>query len=106
MDMPISINAYFDADKGKDPDLLTQAFSNDAIVHDEGKRHVGTDEIRKWWLAAKAKYDHTAEPLETKRDGDEITIRAKVSGRFPNSPVTLTYLFRLQDGKIVEMGVK
>ncbi|MEQ8391098.1 MAG: nuclear transport factor 2 family protein [Thalassospira sp.] len=106
MDMPESVKAYFDADKGKDPDLLAKVFSPEAVVHDEGKRHQGSSAIRKWWLVAKAKYDHVAEPFETERNGDEISVRAKVSGQFPNSPVTLNYVFLIKGGKVVEMGVK
>ncbi|KXJ59029.1 MAG: ketosteroid isomerase [Thalassospira sp. Nap_22] len=106
MDMIASVKAYFDADRAQDPDLLTKVFTADAIVHDEGERHLGTSEIQRWWLAAKAKYNHVAEPLETETTGDKVMVRAKVSGNFPNSPVTLNYVFRIKDGKIAEMGVK
>lgn len=106
MDMIDAVQAYFDADRNQDPDILTKAFCTDAVVHDEGERHVGSTEIQNWWLAAKEKYNHVAEPLETETTGDKVMVRAKVSGNFPNSPVTLDYVFRIKDDKIAEMGVK
>ncbi|WP_336079466.1 nuclear transport factor 2 family protein [Thalassospira sp. CH_XMU1448-2] len=106
MDMPNAVKTYFSADQGQNADLLTDIFSSDAIVHDEGENHTGTGAIRTWWLAAKAKYNHVAEPIEANTNGDRVTVRAKVSGTFPNSPVTLDYFFHVKDGKITEMGVE
>ncbi|MFV1850326.1 MAG: nuclear transport factor 2 family protein [Thalassospira sp.] len=106
MDMPEILSAYFAADKGKDPSVLSNVFASDAIVHDEGQDHVGADAIRDWWLAAKAKYNHVAEPIDVHQAGDETVVRAKVSGQFPNSPIELRYFFVIKEGKVAEMGVK
>ena len=106
MDMPEILGAYFAADKGKDASILTSVFANDAVVHDEGQKHVGAKAIRDWWLAAKAKYNHVAEPIDAHQTGNEIIVRAKVSGQFPNSPIELRYFFVIKEGKVAEMGVK
>jgi ketosteroid isomerase-like protein len=105
MKMPLAPKAYFDADTSRDADALVEAFAADAIVRDEGAAHKGHDAIRTWWTEAKAKYDHVAEPFEAEEDGDVVTVRAKVSGRFPNSPATLKYDFRIIAGKIAELKI-
>jgi ketosteroid isomerase-like protein len=103
MDMPDVVKDYFDADRCNDANALSNTFSLDAIVEDEGARRQGVIEIRKWWLAAKKGADYTAEPLETTIDGNLVSVRAEVSGEFPGSPVTLAYAFTINDDKIVRL---
>lgn len=105
MDLPTAVKIYFDADRGADPDPLARVFTADAVVEDEGGRHLGLDAIRAWWLGAKAKYDHVSEPVEANRTGDRVLVRARVSGRFPNSPVTLGFAFTLENGSIAALRI-
>lgn len=105
MDMPTSVKAYFEADGGADPAALDHAFTADAVVEDEGRRHAGRDAIRGWWLAAKAAYDPVAEPLQARRTADRVTVRARVRGRFPNSPVLLDFAFTLRGGLIAGLRI-
>lgn len=106
MTLPPPIKTYFDAEARNDADALMPAFAADAQVRDEGATHTGPDAIRDWWTAAKAKYQHQAEPLEASQDGDTVTVRARVSGQFPNSPATLTFAFTLSGDRIacLEIG--
>lgn len=106
MDMPNSVKAYFDADRGNDPNVLGNVFSADAVVEDEGARHEGISAIRAWWVAAKEKFSHVAEPIETTAMGDTVSVRAKVTGQFPNSPVTLEFSFITKDDKIVALRIR
>lgn len=105
MRIPAVVKAYFAADKGRDADALAQVFATDAVVDDEAALHEGIDEIRAWWLAAKAKYNHVAEPIEMTGTGDKISVRAKVTGTFPNSPATLDFLFTLQNDQIIQLKI-
>ncbi len=93
------VQAYFEADKGADAAALAQVFSSDAVVEDEGARHEGIDAIRAWWLAAKRKYHHVAEPIDASGSGSEVAVRAKVSGQFPNSPATLEFFFTVETAR-------
>ena len=53
----------------------------------------------------KKKYDHTVAPLEVAlRDGRTI-LKARLSGNFPGSPVTLEFSFVLEGGKIVSLEI-
>jgi hypothetical protein len=105
MQLPSNVKAYFDADKADDADALARIFSGEAVVEDEGARHKGIDAIRAWWLAAKRKYHHVAEPIESRGAGNEVSVRAKVSGQFPNSPATLEFLFTVDKGQIVALRI-
>lgn len=96
-----SIRAYFDADSATPLD----AFAPDAIVADEGHRHVGHAAIDAWWRDAQAKYQAVAEPLEVKAKDDAHEVRAKVTGQFPGSPITLTFAFQMKGDRIAALRI-
>ena len=96
-----SIRAYFDA-AGATP---LAAFTPDAIVADEGHRHIGHAAIDTWWRDVNAKYQAVAEPLEVITKGDAHQVRAKVTGQFPGSPITLTFAFRIKDERIAVLEI-
>lgn len=96
-----SIRAYFDADSATPLD----AFALDAVVTDEGHRHVGHAAIDAWWRDAQAKYRAVAEPLEVNAKDDAHDVRAKVTGRFPGSPITLTFAFRMKGDRIAALRI-
>lgn len=106
MDMPDIVKAYFDADRRNDPDALAAVFSADAVVEDEGARHEGVGAIRDWWVTAKERFHHVAEPIETRGTGDEVSVRATVTGQFPNSPVTLEFSFTIKNDKVVALEIR
>jgi len=106
MNMPPIVEAYFEADRRNELDAMAKAFSVDAIVRDEAVIHKGIAAIRDWWSAAKAKYNHVAQPLEVAHAGEQIVVRAEVTGDFPNSPVTLDFFFTVEDGKIIALEIR
>lgn len=105
MALPSPIQAYFEADIARDSGALVRAFAPDAVVKDEGRTHVGRAAIDAWWRAAKAKYEHAAEPLEFDAQDDVTRVRAKVTGRFPGSPAMLTFAFRLAGDRIAALEI-
>lgn len=96
-----SIRAYFGADSA----VPLDAFATDAVVEDEGHRHVGHAAIDAWWRDAQAKYQAVAEPLDVKETGGAHEVRARVTGRFPGSPITLTFAFRMKDDRIAALRI-
>lgn len=106
MDMPRVVQEYFAADSRNDADALLNTFSAEAVVEDEHTRHRGYVAIRKWWMAAKEASHFVAEPLESAVDGDNVSVRARVTGQFPGSPVTLTHTFTVEGEKIVRLEIK
>jgi hypothetical protein len=54
---------------------------------------------------AKAKYGHRTEVLSAREADDGWVVRVRVSGSFPNSPVTLEQSFRVDDGLIAALEI-
>ena len=105
MDLHPAIQAYFEADRDRDRDALTEAFAAGATVVDEGRSYVGRDAIGAWWSDAKTRYQSLVEPLEARDFGGATHVRAKVAGNFPASPATLTFAFRLEDDRIKALEI-
>jgi len=101
MKLHSSIRAYFDAEGA--PPLA--AFTPDAVVADDGHRHTGHAAIDAWWRDVTAKYQAVAEPLEVNTRGDVHEVRAKVTGQFSGSPITLTFAFRMEEDRIAALEI-
>lgn len=101
MNLHPSIRAYFDADFA----TPLGSFAPDAIVEDEGHRHVGHAAIDAWWRDVRAKYQAVAEPLEVNATGDAYEVRARGTGRFPGSPITLVFAFRMKADRIAVLSI-
>lgn len=106
MNVPRVINSYFDADTRQDAEAMMASFSDNPVVEDDAARHQGADAIRAWWMAAKRETQYLAEPLEGRVDGPSTTIRARVSGQFPGSPIILTYTFLVENDRIARLEIK
>lgn len=105
MQLSPPIATYFEADQRHDGDALIAAFSDDAVVKDEGAEHAGPAAIHAWWQAAKARYRHVAEPVDIVEAGGTSAVHARVSGDFPGSPATLTFVFTLADCRIARLEI-
>lgn len=106
MNMPDVVKAFFEADRRNGPDLVARTFAVDVVVVDEGAFHQGGAAVRDWWAEAKRKTQYIAEPLDATVDGDRSFVRAKVSGQFPGSPVTLSYTFAITNDKIAKVEIR
>jgi len=105
MRMPSAVQAYFDANSTGDRAALFRAFAPDAVVHDEGQSHAGRHAVEAWWREVKSKYQHVIVPLEVIEKDDVTQVRARVSGHFSGSPVTLTFAFRLDREQITNLEI-
>lgn len=106
MTLPSPILAYIDADRRCDGAALIAAFAPDAVVRDEGRSHAGREAIDAWWHAAKATYRHVIEPLDLSETDGVAEVLARVSGRFPGSPATMVFAFRIENGRIAGLEIK
>ncbi len=70
MQLPDSVKAYFESEQPADSEAFLAAFTDDAIVEDEGARREGLDAIHAWWTAARRRYQYTAKPIETTGTGN------------------------------------
>lgn len=105
MHLPAAIQAFFDADQMPENAPPIGAFAPDASVKDEGETHIGHDAITAWWVSARARFHHTAEPIHAFQEAGVSTVRARVTGAFPASPVELTFAFELKNGKISSLEI-
>jgi SnoaL-like domain len=104
--LPKSIERFLSSENALDPDVLAACFAPDGVVRDEGRTREGLKDIIAWRRETADKYRHTFEPLAVvKRDGKTI-VATKVSGSFPGSPITLDFVFRLENGKIASLDIQ
>jgi len=103
--LPKPVAAYFAAETSDDTEALVQCFAEHAVVRDEGRTIEGLAAIKQWHVEAKKKYHHTVQPIDAvERDGKTMVI-GKVSGNFPNSPVTLEHVFGLEGERIASLEI-
>ena len=102
--MPKPIAAYFTADKG-DGEAVSQCFTDNAVVKDEGHTHKGRAAIKQWKTDASAKYEYTCEPLACEEKDGKTVVTSHLVGNFPGSPVDLRFFFTLESGKISSLEI-
>ena len=94
-----------EAQNNFDAPAYANCFTQDAIVHDEGKTHQGREAIEQWIDAANKKYRATMKPLNFTLRHDEGILTAETAGNFPGSPAVLTYQLTFKDGLISALTV-
>jgi uncharacterized protein (TIGR02246 family) len=102
--LPDAIAAYFTAQNRHDTEATLAAFSDDAVVTDEGAEHSGRDAIRAWIEDTTKKYSATMEPQDVIQTGDATDVAVVITGTFPGSPLELDFFFTLRDGKIAALA--
>ncbi len=103
--LPKVIDGFFKADKKGNAQALSECFTPDAVVVDEGNTYTGRDAIRQWMANASTKYTYTVEPFAKAEEGERIVITSHLVGNFPGSPVDLRYFFVLKDDMIAELEI-
>jgi hypothetical protein len=104
LDLPKPIAAYFDADK-VDSEAVTQCFTNDAVVKDEGHTHHGRAAIKRWKADVSTKYQYTNEPFACEEEDGKFVVTSRLAGNFPGSPVNLRFFFGLEGDRIVSLEI-
>ena len=104
LNLPKPVADYFTADKG-DGAAVSQCFTENAVVKDEGHTHKGRAAIKEWKTNASAKYEYTSEPFACEEKGGKIVVTSKLTGNFPGSPVDLRFIFKLEGDKIASLEI-
>jgi hypothetical protein len=105
LDLPKPIAAYFTGDKA-DAEAVSQCFTADAVVKDEGHTYQGRAAIKRWKTEASAKYHYTCEPSACEQRGGKAVVTCRLTGNFPGSPVDLRFFFELEGDKIASLDIK
>ena len=104
LNLPRPVAAYFAADK-TDSDALSQCFTDDAVVKDEGHTYHGRAAIKQWKAEASTKYQYTSEPFACEQKDGKIIVTSRLTGNFPGSPVNLRFFFGLEGEKIASLEI-
>ena len=105
INLPEAIAGYITSANAHDATLCGQYFTEDAIVHDEGKERKGVAAICAWKEDVNRKYRPVIEPLAVAEGGGRLALKAKVSGDFAGSPIELNFAFTLRGGKIARLEI-
>ncbi len=103
-DLPRPIANYFAADEDG-AETLSQCFTEDAVVKDEGQTYSGRAEIKEWKAHASEKYQYTTEPLSLDQEDRKTVVTSRLTGGFPGSPVNLRFFFELDGEKIKSLEI-
>src|ERR1700676_3542112 len=104
LELPEPIAAYLTTDKG-DSDAVSQCFTENAVVKDEGHTYNGRAAIKKWKADASTKYQYTSEPFAYEQKDGMTVVTSRLTGNFPGSPVDLRFFFELAGGKIASLEI-
>ena len=104
LDLPQHVAHYFTADRS-DGEAVSQCFTENAVVKDEGHTYKGRAAIKQWKEDASAKYQYTCELLASEQKDGKFVVTSKLTGTFPGSPVDLRFFFELQGDKIVALEI-
>ncbi|OKH89397.1 nuclear transport factor 2 family protein [Thalassospira sp. TSL5-1] len=116
--LPPSIQGFFDHSNQRDWPAATHCFTRNAHVYDEKQNIDGHAAIEKWIShaigstdalhelisASATETDNPPVDLQAMTEG-RISVSATVSGSFKGSPVILDYIFILQDGLISRLEI-
>lgn len=103
--LPSVIADYFAAGKKGNAQAISECFTQDAVVVDEGNTYSGRDAIRQWIANASTQYTYTVEPFALSEEGGRTVVASHLTGNFPGSPVDLRYFFVLKKEKIAELEI-
>ena len=106
INLPRIIQEYLAASNAHDVKAILSCFSDDALVHDEGKDFRGKKLIKDWIVKTIEKYKFHFKPLRVKAEEPEVVVTVEVSGTFPGSPVSPDYRFIIKRNKILSLAVE
>ena len=104
--IPDVISRYYAAAAAGDLDTLTDCFTADAHVLDEGRDYHGVAEIRGWRESLASSFTYTTEIVGAEQSGDrEYVVSTHIEGDFPGGVVDLAQRFTLADGRIADLSI-
>jgi len=104
LNLPKPIAAYFIADE-VDGEAVSQCFTENAVVKDEGHTHNGRAAIKEWKVDVSTKYKYTCEPLACEEKDGKTVVTCHLVGNFPGSPVDLRFFFELEGERIISLEI-
>jgi len=104
--LPDPIERYIQIANSGTHEAAQECFAPDATVYDEGQTYEGVAAIKNWMAATKKKYGHRITPLDLAVRGGQSVLKARLTGNFPGSPITVNFTFALADGKVRSLEIR
>ena len=104
--LPKPVADYFAASNASDFLRLKRCFAENAVVRDEAREHRGPKAIADWHAQTKRQYRYQTEVLGHHGHDDAVTVKTRVAGDFPGSPVAVNQCFRLSPQGITALEIK
>lgn len=105
-EIPAVITRYKQAERDADWAALADCFLPEGVVLDEGRTHVGREEIAAWREAAAAAVTFTTTVIEGKALGaDGFQLVQRIEGSFPGGVAELRFLFALRGERIAALMI-
>ncbi|REK77851.1 nuclear transport factor 2 family protein [Paenibacillus paeoniae] len=103
--LPQPIAAFYHASDVRDKELLTDCFTDEAIVHDEGKEYFGSAAISEHIIQVNTEAKVSTDITNCEEKNDQIIVTAMLSGEFKGSPLPLDFHFTLDGRKIKKLNI-
>lgn len=103
--LPKTVQTYVEAYNARNHEAAAACFSENALVHDEGKDYRGRKAIGAWIGETIGKYQPLLAPVDFEEKGKETVVSMTVSGQFPGSPVELAFHFTFDSGRITSLRI-
>lgn len=103
MNLPKVLTDLVKAQDNFDSTAYANCFTETAAVVDEGKTYNGKNEIKDWIEQANKEYQVTMKPIEYSEAKQEL--KAEISGKFPGSPLVLTYHYEFKNRLIQSLEI-
>jgi hypothetical protein len=106
-ELPTAITTYLAAHQTRDVETVIGAYTEDAVVTDEGRTYRGRDEIRNWLENAASEYTYTTEFAGATRIGAaRFDVVQHLEGNFPGGVVDLHFRFTLDGTSISRLVIE
>lgn len=103
--LPKPIEDYVAGAARLDVDAMLAPFAPDAVVHDDGGRHQGHAELRRWLQDAVVAAEAVFTPDAVRREGEQVVVEGLTHGAFKGSPIRFTKRFTLEDEAIKTLEI-
>lgn len=103
--LPKTVQTYVEAYNARNREAAAACFSEDALVHDEGKDYRGRKAIGAWLGETIEKYQPLLTPGKVEGSDQDPVVAVRVSGNFPGSPVSLAFHFTIKEGRITKLDI-
>ncbi|MFA4929455.1 MAG: nuclear transport factor 2 family protein [Patulibacter sp.] len=105
-EIPTVITRYQQAEQDADWTALADCFLPEGVAFDEGRTHVGREEIAAWRTAVAAAVTFTSTVVERRALGaDGFKLVLRLEGDFPGGVAELDFLFALRDERIAALVI-